>query len=238
MVSSTREAQEIERKRRSAWEQEQEAKYAQRQAQTERELFDMRQEMELLRSNIKELRNSQRSGVLTSHCTSPVLSEHRSHQPVSPVSPVLQTATHPSQVFVQGSSSDPLSVQPSYYHAHQFETTQDRHPQEFVPPSQSITPTPSPQLTLVEASRQFPDNHTSRRKSRKRQNSELSGSTDSSSSESSGRSQSRPQRRINHHDKRCLTINVRASLSTFLFLKLTLTACNAGTFFKVDAVGD
>ncbi|EDR12809.1 uncharacterized protein LACBIDRAFT_311674 [Laccaria bicolor S238N-H82] len=207
MVSSTREAQEIERKRRLAWEQEQEAKYAQRQAQTERELFDMRQEMELFRSNIKDLRNSQRSGVLTSHCTSPVSSEQRSHQPVSPVSPVLQTATHANQVFVQGSSSDPLSAQPSYYHAHQFETTQDRHPQEFVPSSQSITPTPSPQLTLVEASRQFPENNTSRRKSRKRQNSELSGSTDSSSSESSGQSQSRPQRRINHHDKRCLTIN-------------------------------
>lgn len=231
MVSSTREAQEIERKRRLAWEQEQEAKYSQRQAQTERELFDMRQEIELLRANIKDLRNSQRSGVLTSHSTSPVSSEHRSHQPVSPVSPVLQTATHPNQVFVQGSSSDALSAQSSYYHAHQFETTQDRHPQEFVPTSQSITPTPSPQLTLVEASRQFPENHTSRRKSRKRQNSELSSSTDSSSSESSGRSQSRPQKRINHHDKRCLTINVRTSLSTFLFLQVNFNSMQCGHIF-------
>jgi hypothetical protein len=231
MVSSTREAQEIERKRRLAWEQEQEAKYAQRQAQTERELFDMRQEMELLRSNIKDLRNFQRSGVLTSHSTSPVSSEHRSHQPVSPVSPVLQTATHPSQVFVQGSSSDPLSAQPSYYHAHQLETTQDRHPQEFVPPSQSITPTPSPQLTLVEASRPFPENPTSHRKSRKRQNSELSSSTDSSSSESSRRSQSRPQKRISHHDKRCLTINVRTPLSTFLSLEVNFNSMQCGHIF-------
>ncbi|KAK2466118.1 hypothetical protein APHAL10511_001760 [Amanita phalloides] len=50
LVTTTREAQEIERKRRLAWEQEQEAKQTQRQAETERCILEMRQEIQSLRA--------------------------------------------------------------------------------------------------------------------------------------------------------------------------------------------
>lgn len=51
-LASTREAQDIERKRRIAWEQEQEAKYRLRQAEMERRMLEMRQEISALKARV------------------------------------------------------------------------------------------------------------------------------------------------------------------------------------------
>ncbi|KAF5390640.1 hypothetical protein D9757_002659 [Collybiopsis confluens] len=50
VVTETNQAQENERKRRRVWEQEQEDRYAQRQAELERQMSEMRQELSFLRS--------------------------------------------------------------------------------------------------------------------------------------------------------------------------------------------
>lgn len=51
-LNSARESQEIEQKRRLAWEQEQEAKYTLRQAEMERRMLEMQQELGALRAKI------------------------------------------------------------------------------------------------------------------------------------------------------------------------------------------
>lgn len=51
-LNSARESQEIEQKRRLAWEQEQEAKYTLRQAEMERRMLEMQQELGALKAKI------------------------------------------------------------------------------------------------------------------------------------------------------------------------------------------
>lgn len=51
-LASTRDAQEIERKRRIAWEQEQEARYRLRQAEMERRMVEMQQEITALKARV------------------------------------------------------------------------------------------------------------------------------------------------------------------------------------------
>ncbi|KAH9938263.1 uncharacterized protein B0H18DRAFT_966294 [Fomitopsis serialis] len=51
VLSSSKEAAELERKRRQAWEEEQEARFIQRQAEMERQMLEMRQELSQLKSH-------------------------------------------------------------------------------------------------------------------------------------------------------------------------------------------
>ncbi|KAF8631538.1 hypothetical protein AX15_002294 [Amanita polypyramis BW_CC] len=278
LISNTKEAQEIERKRRLAWEQEQEAKFAQRQAETERYILEMRQEIQSLRSilcrngrgpvppqqspQIPQASSAQpgsqqpvtpASDLLTPHnALSPAFQEQSiSQHPSTPTSPTsfnqLQAVVQPT--FVQGLSGEPypsntrpslifaqgtrqhisypkavqtqamLPIQPEPKHVHQAGSNdQQLQRQPFIPSrtgtaqqfpgsaAQSVTPSPSPQLSVL-----HPQTDSPSMTSRKRKSSEMHGDDDDDDDDESGSDESdslptQRVRRINHHDRRCLTI--------------------------------
>ncbi|KAJ6539498.1 hypothetical protein B0H19DRAFT_1002927 [Mycena capillaripes] len=187
LVASTKHAQEIERTRRLAWEQEQEIEYIQRQAEMERQILDMRTEIAHLRSLV----HANRSPQYTPY-TSPAIANLRHPRPASPISPVSQPSSH-SQQFVQGSSR---LQQPSSYPTDLFPTL--NHALEY--PTATVTPSPSRPGSEAPSS--------VLKISRKRRRSVLSAEDESGSASDSSSSSSRPaQRRTDHHDKRILTIN-------------------------------
>ena len=59
-IAATRDAQESENKRRAAWEQEFEAKYQQRQAETESQLVQMKRQIAHLKACVDSLLRRQR----------------------------------------------------------------------------------------------------------------------------------------------------------------------------------
>lgn len=176
IVTATRDSQEIERQRRLAWEQEQEQKYAQKQADLEKLIIDMRQEISMLRS----MGN-----------TEPL---DRSDSTISSVSPISQYSSDMYPPFIQGSSTDPFAGGPAYGNDVQEEL-------------QSVSPGMSPPyLTCVRPS-QLHESSPLPANQKKRATSEVS-SEDEEETLSSDGSSSRPVKRVNHHDKRCLTIHV------------------------------
>ncbi|KAJ7590861.1 hypothetical protein C8J56DRAFT_1013710 [Mycena floridula] len=186
IVTATREAQEAENKRRLEWEQRQEELAAQRQAQTESQLVEMRQELAVLKAGLV----LQMPYPLQMN-PGPMLYQ----QPASPISPVFQQTT---VNFMQGSSQQ------------QFTTVDPRYNLEAEPIS-SInlmnTPSPSPHLSYNESVQ----THSSRSSSsvaRKRQSTASSDDDDESSlSDSSQSSSRRPAKRRIQHDTRCQTIH-------------------------------
>lgn len=113
IISSTRQLQEEERQRRLAWEQEQEAKYAQRQADMEQKIKQMFEEVKALRSTMNTLNNPVSSSELV---MSPTLSQPASTRdsvhPATPVSPMAHPVAYSQSqpVFVQGSSTTPITI--------------------------------------------------------------------------------------------------------------------------------
>ena len=246
-----------------AWEQEQEAKQAQRQAETERTILEMRQEIQSLRAML--IRNGRMTimpqssphtfplapaqpipqqpmgsttGLFTPHyALSPAVQEQSIPQhpstPTSPTPIITQSIIHPT--FVQGSSSKPYSsgaqpsndlslaqdgrqhipypIQPQPQYRYQAGVIDQQ--QQFLlnqaggirrqssSIGQSVTPSPSPQLSVMHPST---DSSTT---SRKRKTSEAASDIDSDA-DSDGSSVAPAQRirRANHHDRRCLTIQV------------------------------
>lgn len=163
------------------------------------------------------------SGLFTpQYNMSPAMTEQRPPQPSSPISPLTQSAPYSQAMFLQGSSNNPLpgpSHLPQYgNHTAMRQEVPQQHPQTNLlmvqPPPQSVTPSPSPQLTSVEPLLP-PDSEASTppRTRKKRLNSELSGDEGNSSSSESNTGQ--PMKRVNHHDRRCLTIHVSRP-STFI----------------------
>ena len=269
LIATTREAQEIERKRRLAWEQEQEAKQAQRQAETERTILEMRQEIQSLRAMIN--RNSRMvimpqlspqplppasaqptpqhptastTGLFTPHYTlSPAVQEQSIPQhpsgPASPT-PIGQPQTVMQSTFVQGSSSKPYSPnvrhcdsslaqetrqqisyaaqpQPQYRfqvgaidQQQQMLLSQVGGMRQLSNVEQSVTPSPSPQLSVLHPTT---DSSTA---SRKRKTSEVASDDDSNiDSDGSDAAPVQRIRRVNHHDRRCLTIHVTRAVRFF-----------------------
>ncbi|KAH9951694.1 hypothetical protein B0H21DRAFT_783446 [Amylocystis lapponica] len=217
VFTATKEAADIERRRRQAWELEQEAKYTKRQAEMEQEMLEMRQEISVLKAYIS-LHPS-----VTTPDGNAVPSTARIDavpQTIDPIPPISEDATTPLPLtlvttvieapppqlptFIEGSSSEPLT------HAHVFQHSRSENIQHLdVPwPDSSISTSPSPTLQSSDASR--PPTSASSRNSRKRQ-SRTSRSVDgheSSSDESSGSPVGdRPLKRANGHDGRCLTIH-------------------------------
>lgn len=222
-VASTRDAQEAERTRRLQWEREQEAKYAQQQAQMERKLQQLTQEVITLRaSNNAHPTPPSSSGLLTpQQILSPSLAIQQPPQLATPTSPVSHSS-YPYPAFVQGSSNQ-QQVYDNRFHA-------SPHPEPSV---SAVTPSPSPHLNFVQPNQEpqnlsVPSSH-----GKKRQSSELSSDGEASSSESSSTSNHRVKR-INHHDTRCLTIHVcNITLSSFL-LSLCPIARHASAHFAHD----
>ncbi|KAF5388452.1 hypothetical protein D9615_000536 [Tricholomella constricta] len=207
IVVATRESQEIERRRRVAWEQEQEAKFTQRQAEMERMMLEMRQEITTLQSTVSaNSKSPSSSGLLTpQHNMSPPIAIQRPPQPASPISPISQPSSYTYPSFVQGSSSQAFPGHTSY--SGHFQISPQPEPIVVETPAPSVTPSPSPQLTFVQPSQLHHDLPTSPGNRRKRQTSDLSSDDDGDSSDSSASNSGRPLKRISHHDKRCLTIH-------------------------------
>ncbi|KAJ7094619.1 hypothetical protein B0H15DRAFT_969605 [Mycena belliarum] len=198
LVASTKQAQEIERTRRLAWEQEQEAKYIQRQAEMERQMLEMRSEISTLRSII----NATHSPLFTPHNGSPAIANLRHPRPATPISPVSQPSSH-SQQSVQGSSR----LQPPYYTNDSINAL--NHALEF--PPRAATRSPSRNDSETESS-------VSRRRRKRRRFAPSSGDETGSASDSS--SCPPAQRRTDHHDKRLLTVQSAMRAHIILLMDL------------------
>ncbi|KAI0327783.1 hypothetical protein GY45DRAFT_1327227 [Cubamyces sp. BRFM 1775] len=123
VIATAGEAAAAERKRRIAWEREQEAKSLQRQREMERQILDMREEIHMLKAYIRLHPHIPAPGVIqdpsifnaipsTAHIepASPAL-EPSPHTPLSPISPVPAHPAVPQTLFVEGPSSHPLNTQ-------------------------------------------------------------------------------------------------------------------------------
>ena len=215
MIAATRQAQLGESQRRLAWEQEQEARYVQRQADMEHKMLEMFEEIKALRSTINALNNStpvvspfNASSPPTSHLpTTPV-----SIQPASPSLPALlppfshpqplrmpvQESTSNSLPTASASShSNPISTQP--YQGHTFQIP-------LVPSScDPLTPGTSPQ---VESPEQATSTSPRPKKRKKKRKPSPSSDNDGSTSSSSSYATTRPRKRRSNHDTQCYTIHV------------------------------
>ncbi|KAF9268124.1 hypothetical protein L218DRAFT_596981 [Marasmius fiardii PR-910] len=205
IVSATREAQEAERERRIAWEKEQELRQSQRQAELEKQVLDLKEEISSLRQTVNSY----------STCPTPIPHSQPTHlsTPISPTDhiPNIQFQS----IFVQRSSSHP-SQQGSPQYLNEPNDHFANHPYHSPPttertPSVSVTPAASP--ALRESTVSSTQTTTSRRsppvKSKKRRRSVSSSSSSGQDRDSdSDSSYTRAPKRRSHHDKRCLTVHV------------------------------
>jgi hypothetical protein len=101
-IAATREAQESENKRRSAWEQELEAKYQQRQAETESQLVQMKRQIAHLKACVDSLLRRQRENTTpAAHTFDYLPDELRSPSPPVPPGVSLE---NPSPFISHGNS--------------------------------------------------------------------------------------------------------------------------------------
>jgi len=193
MLTATKESQEIERKRRLAWEQEQEAKYIQRQAEMERRMLEMKQEIVSLKSSVGLNANDRSQlGYQAPGFGPPMVQQPTPQTPLSPVSTSSQP--HVQAAFLEGSSNQPFQQQftPIDTHSHS--------------PESMIIEAPSPQFIAVEGSRLHPDAPNPRK--RPTPDVESDGDDETSDSEGDDSPPHRTLRRTSGHDSRCLTIQV------------------------------
>ncbi|KDQ64637.1 hypothetical protein JAAARDRAFT_145597 [Jaapia argillacea MUCL 33604] len=195
VLAATKEAAEIERKRRLAWEQEQEAKYIQRQAEMERQMLEMRQEIASLRAYVGLLPQ-------TTHTLQPPIPQYQVAPlpPLTPLSPISQPSSHHQPTFVEGCSSRPLIN----YHtnSHELSIAPFSPELEFMEPSPSMSH--STRFNSVAPSQSEASAPSSSRRRKRSPDPPTDGDDEDSGSESEP--PERPLKRANHHDKRCLTI--------------------------------
>ncbi|KAF4574958.1 hypothetical protein EYR36_006312 [Pleurotus pulmonarius] len=194
IVATTKEAQEIERRRRLAWEQEQESKFIQRQAEMERQMFEMRQQIASLQAMV--------------HPSSSPNILHRTPDNTPRPTLLLETPVHfhGSTAHLQPNS---MASQESFV-PNQMELHMNG---PITPPEDarySTTPSTSPQLRATSDSASPRAQSVDRRKRHTQRHTSAYGeddSAESSGSDSSSSSMDRPAKRANHHDTRCLTIH-------------------------------
>ena len=227
-LASTREAQEIEHKRRIAWEQEQEAKYKLRQAEMERRMVEMQQEITALKARVafsNPTSSSSAGSYVNFHSHShPVVSQHsqleyspfgsmQQQQPTPGTSPTLShTSTPAPGQPVAGPSTDATfdSVATS---GSQLASPTLLHATRFVHVN------PSSGLRNVENFASGSDSEE-----------EMIADDDSQAAEYR-------VRRKNHHDTRCLTIQASAWFQLMTRWSLTLYALSSmpcGTIYCVS----
>ncbi|THV08392.1 hypothetical protein K435DRAFT_958967 [Dendrothele bispora CBS 962.96] len=209
IVSQTSQAQEVERKRRIAWEQEQEARLERNQAEMERQVTELRQELGLIRSvlNVQGPSSTQASPLMfpVAHTSQAQTQAPTPAYSASSISPVSQHSDVHQSAFVQGSSTQPLPNEQQALHPSNpllwrpIQQHQQQHPSpplHSLTPSTSATPAPSPRSTHNSSSR------------KRRKTIPSSNNSDSDSSQSSDSSvEPVISRRKSHHDKRCYTIH-------------------------------
>ena len=234
MLANTRDAHEVERKRRIAWEHGIETRYTQQHADMERTMLDMRHELASLRAFVATNLSQGFTRALPFDSYSLALEQQQRHNPIAlPISPVSQPSSFhhsaladadptshadDSQIFSNDAANDDgLGVQ------------QDAAVVE--PPSPAPSPAPQPESSLHAAS------STLRRSSRRKRTPESIHSDEGSSQEEGYRSDSeRPRKRINHHDKRCLTIHVRFATPNVLACTHSSLASDAFAHSAYDAI--
>lgn len=216
-VAATQTAHEIEQRRRLVWEQEQEAKYGERQAEMEKKMLEMSNELASLRATFNSLRDSSVTDMRI--VASPVLQPQSAAaaaaiQQGSSMSPSPQPPfTRP--MFIQGSSSL-ASIQPHQRSVSPLvsspfapsPTVEAMDESISQPVVQYITPDPSPHLSFVETSRTSPASSGRPVKRKHKRVSSISSSDGNSSSSSSNSVSDCRRKRSNHHDTRCYTIHV------------------------------
>lgn len=191
--------QEIEHKRRLAWEQEQEAKYTQKQAEIERQMLEIRQEIVSLMSST-DLRNPNVDGNNLAPTGYPsrngvgmVVQQPTPHTLLSPMPTSSELIAQPA--FVEGSSNRPFLQQSilteMVFHSPESIVIEPLSPQ-FAEESPLHSDTPST--------------------TRKRPGMDVESGEDDDTSDSEG--DESPQRwRTSGHDSRCLTIQVHFNIS-------------------------
>jgi hypothetical protein len=251
VISATQQAQQRESQRRLAWEREQEARNAQRQADMEHRVSAMFEEIKALRSTLDALNSSNSASAVVSppNTASPPSSQlpttPASIQPASPTSPLSQpalTQSHPQRMLDRELPNNCSPASPTNYYRDRSNSVQTQPYQQHsfqvssVPSNHDLlTPGTSPQLAESSA-RTYP---TSPRPRKRRKERDFSPSSEGGSSSSSSSSVARrPRKRRNNHDTQCYTIHVRWSeLSTESFLYTNRTksiACYATPYPSDD----
>lgn len=204
-LASTREAQEIEHKRRIAWEQEQEAKYRLGQAEMERRMLEMRQEITALKARVAFSSPASLSavGASVNAQSNPALSQHSqleytslvsSQQPTPSTSPTLSHPPTPATLCspVAGQAAAGPSTDPILDSA-EGSTSAAYLPSPLLPCTRFVNVNPLSSLRNVKGH----------------------STAGSESEEPNSEDESPPPqyrvRRKNHHDTRCLTIQVNPS---------------------------
>ena len=235
MLAHTREAHEVERKRRIAWEHDIETRYTQQHADMERTMLDMRHELASLRAFVATNLSQEFTRALPFNGYSLALEQQQHHNPIAlPISPVSQPSSYQhsaladtdprshaddSQMFSNDAANDDgLGVQ------------QDAAVVE--PPSPAPSPAPQPAYTGPSL---HAESSTLRRSSRRKRTPESIHSDEEDSSQGESDSE-RPRKRINHHDKRCLTIHVRFATPNALSRTHSSLASDALAHSSHDAI--
>ncbi|THH15382.1 hypothetical protein EW146_g5087 [Bondarzewia mesenterica] len=189
-LQATKAAHESERKRRIAWEQELDAKYAQRQAEMETKVAEMEQEITCLRAYIATFGNNRPSQASTSqHTGYPLLIEPASTSSVVTISE--ESTEPPAATDVLGNAQSDNTVA-------QIEAI----PTPAATVSRASSPAPSSRGQSRSCS-YAPSSSNRKRRTHARSDEEFDSDNSEASRSSAG---SRPLKRLNHHDTRCYTV--------------------------------
>ncbi|KAG1815554.1 uncharacterized protein BJ212DRAFT_1357225 [Suillus subaureus] len=200
-LNSARESQEIEQKRRLAWEQEQEAKYTLRQAEMERRMVEMQQELSVLKAKIAF--GTPKAPAASPSVQTPSVADQHSTPITSPA------LSYSSTIVGYRASPDPGQAAPPSVLRH-TSTSSDVEPPAGSP-SVGSTASPAHASPLLSRPARFinvdPSSSRQGSSSNPRKRPMLNTTSDEDDSESSEYSLvERPIKRKNHHDTRCLTI--------------------------------
>ncbi|KAI6003721.1 hypothetical protein EDD15DRAFT_2219720 [Pisolithus albus] len=192
-LASTREACEIERRRRATWEQEMEAKHALQKTEMEQRILELQQEVTALRACLPSSQFIPSGGPSTSNSTPELRSLHPgiSSSIIQRPTPLTPTCAHPSSSAVEYPVATPLPAHPSpSTEMAEASGSASTLASPVLPSARFINVNPSP-----------PNGSNIQRG----KSSTLSDSDENNSDASSSFPQHR-LRRKNHHDNRCLTI--------------------------------
>lgn len=235
MIAATREAQEADRQHREAWEEQHKLEVENERLRSEKRILELQAEVASLRAHIEALEGTSTPHLV--HAPSPPSTSGSSttastyRRLLSPISPPPQSdyytrqRTHPgsslrpSPESVQGISADHLlsftSSPPSpapQFHPRPISFSQSRN---FDPATFDLShfgPSSSAVIGSAGAGMTSPSSLAKGKQKRPSVSTSSEGDSDSCVS-SSGYKSPPPRKRINHHDKRCLTIQVSSAQS-------------------------
>ncbi|KAG0709780.1 hypothetical protein DFH29DRAFT_885778 [Suillus ampliporus] len=200
-LNSARESQEMEQKRRLAWEQEQEAKYTLRQAEMERRMLEMQQELGTLKAKLA-FGTPKAAGASPSIQTP--LTEQQ--QPTPTTSPAL---AHSTTGWNHASPDSARPTPPSILR--HLSVSSDAEPPARTPSVGDVASSVHASPPLLSKPARFitvdPSSSRQGSSSNPRKRPMLDSTSDEGDSDGSEYSLvERPIKRKNHHDTRCLTI--------------------------------